>query len=159
MTKYIVSLQKTEANQFNHQNDREELACEIIACLQIGNFHKSMLSAAVADSASSTWNLLRTSAIASLEIDIDNEKQWRDEIFNLFKQDMKVQIAMEDAYNDILNAVLEFDRTCKKSLSLKDHEIFRYLNLDKAFDQIENTSHYEISDVVMNLFKVEFFNT
>ena len=72
---------------------------------------------------------------------------------------MKVQIAMEDAYNDILNAVLEFDRTCKKSLSLKDHEIFRYLNLDKAFDQIENTSHYEISDVVMNLFKVEFFNT
>jgi hypothetical protein len=118
-----------------------------------------MLSAAVADSASSTWNLLRTSAIASLEIDIDNEKQWRDEIFNLFKQDMKVQIAMEDAYNDILNAVLEFDRTCKKSLSLKDHEIFRYLNLDKAFDQIENTSHYEISDVVMNLFKVEFFNT
>lgn len=159
MTKYIVSLQQTKANQFIHQNEREELACEIIACLQIGNFHKSMLSAAVAESASSTWNLLRTSAIASLEIDIDNEKQWRDEIFNLFKQNMKVQIAIENAYDDILNAVIKFDQTCKKSLCLKDHDIFEYLNLGKAFDQIESTSHYEISDVVMNLYKVEFFNT
>ena len=159
MTKYIVSLQQTKANQFNHQNEREELACEIIACLQIGNFHKSMLSAAVAESASSTWNLLRTSAIASLEIDMDNEKQWRDEIFNLFKQDMKVQIAIENAYDDILNAVIKFDQTCKKSLLLKDHDTFEYLNLGKAFDQIEGTSHCEISDVVMSLYKVEFFNT
>lgn len=156
MTKYIVSLQKTQTNAFIEQTEREELACEIIARLKIGNFHKSFLSAAIADSATNTWNLLRTSAIASVEIDDSNEYQWRNEISKLYEQEMKVQVAIENAYNDILNAAQEFDRTCKKSLTLRDHDIFEYFNLDKAFDQIDNTSHSEISDLVLNLFKVKF---
>ena len=156
MTKYIVSMQKTKSNPFIEQTEREELACEIIARLEVGNFHKSFLSAAIADSATNTWNLLRTSAIASVEIDDSNENQWRNEISKLYEQDMKVQVAIENAYNDILNAAQEFDRTCKKSLTLRDHDIFEYFNLDKAFDQIDNTSHSEISDLVINLFKVKF---
>ena len=156
MTKYIVSMQKTKSNPFIEQTEREELACEIIARLEVGNFHKSFLSAAIADSATNTWNLLRTSAIASVEIDDSNENQWRNEISKLYEQDMKVETAIENAYNDILNAAQEFNRTCKKSLTLRDYDIFEYFNLDKAFDQIENTAHSKISDLVLDLFKVKF---
>lgn len=157
MTKYIVSLRNS--NQVDLSNGVEELVCEIISCISADRHHKSMLTASLEGSSSCTWHLLQKTAIASLEIDNITERQWVTEFANFYRQDTKVRTTVSNAYHDILNAALKFDRMCMKSQVLKDFDIFDDLNLDKAFDHIGNSSHCAISEVVREIFKVKFFHT
>jgi hypothetical protein len=158
MTKYIVAVKKSNSANFNQPGTREELACEIISFLSCNDFHIKTLAACEIESSLSTWYLMQKTAVAYLEIDDVNEKQWRNEFVNLFNQDLKIQNAIQVAHSEIVNVALEFDRMCKNSNNFKDIEIVDDMNLSKAFDQIENCSHWQISEVVLNMFKVEYFN-
>jgi hypothetical protein len=55
---------------------------------------------------------------------------------------LKIQNAIQVAHSEIVNVALEFDRMCKNSNNFKDIEIVDDMNLSKAFDQIENCSHW-----------------
>ena len=158
MTKYIVAFEKSASIHKSLLGSREQLACEIIAGLELENFHETTLVACEAESQLGTWYLMKKTAFASLEIDNFNEQHWRHEVAKFYKYDLDVQNAIEKAFDDILNAAKSFDRMCKDSHNFKDIQIVDDINLSKAFDQIENFSHCQISEVVLNMFKVEYFN-
>jgi hypothetical protein len=155
MTKYIVSVGKIEG--VNFPNSIEEIACEIISYISMSEHHKSMLTASAESSSSCTWHLLQKTAIASLEIDRDTKRQWVNHFAKFYRQDEIVRATVSNAYNDILDAALKFDRMCKKSEVFKDFDIFDDFNLDNAFDRIENSSYCAISEVVQKIYKVDFF--
>jgi hypothetical protein len=158
MTKYIVAFEKPSSIQKTLPGSREQLACEIIAGLDRENFHVTMLIACEAESKLGTWHLMKKTAFASLEIDNFNEHHWRCEVAKFYKYDLDVQNAIENAFEDILDALKSFNRMCNNSQNFKDIEIVDEFNLGKAFEHIENNSHCQISDAVKKIFKVEYFN-
>ena len=156
MTQYIVAVKKPTADLPNVLGRKEELACEIISHFCCEKHGTAQLSAFEADSKFATLALLDKSAIASLEIDDITEKQWKNEISKMYKREQAIRKAIDSSFHNIMSAAIAFEQVCYESTIFHEVEICDDLDLANAFDGIGTSAHFQISEIVRSIYKVNF---
>jgi hypothetical protein len=156
MKKYIVSVQKTSTDLLNQSDSKKDIASEIISHFCCEKHGTAQLSAFEADSKFATLALLDKSAIASLEIDDITEKQWKNEISKMYKREQAIRKAIDSSFHNIMSAAIAFEQVCYESTIFHEVEICDDLDLANAFDGIGTSAHFQISEIVRSIYKVNF---
>ena len=156
MKKYIVSVQKTSTDLLNQSDSKKDIASEIISHFCCEKHGTAQLSAFEADSKLATLALLDKSAIASLEIDDLTEKQWKNEISKMYKREQAIRKAIDSSFHNIMSAAIAFEQVCYESTIFHEIEICDDLDLANAFDGIGTSAHFQISEIVRSIYKVNF---
>ena len=156
MTKFIVSVQKTSTDLLNQSDSKKDIASEIISHFCCEKHGPAQLSAFEADSKFATLALLDKSAIASLEIDDITEKQWKNEISKMYKREQAIRKAIDSSFHNIMSAAIAFEQVCYESTIFHEVEICDDLDLANAFDGIGTSAHFQISEIVRSIYKVNF---
>ena len=156
MKKYIVSVQKTSTDLLNQSDSKKDIASEIISHFCCEKHGTAQLSAFEAYSKFATLALLDKSAIASLEIDDITEKQWKNEISKMYKREQAIRKAIDSSFHNIMSAAIAFEQVCYESTIFHEIEICDDLDLANAFDGIGTSAHFQISEIVRSIYKVNF---
>jgi len=156
MKKYIVSVQKTSTDLLHQSDSKKDIATEIISHFCCEKHGAAQLSAFEADSKLATLALLDKSAIASLEIDDLTEKQWKNEISKMYKREQAIRKAIDSSFHNIMSAAIAFEQVCYESTIFHEIEICDDLDLANAFDGIGTSAHFQISEIVRSIYKVNF---
>lgn len=157
MTKYLVFKNQQGSGKTNLPGSREELACKIAEVVAQDVLPKDFYIAYPIENSNCTWEILKDTAKFSVEIDDERAALWDREISPLLKLAGSIDDAIGDAYSAIVDAALSFDRACKKCDQFNDIEVLRNLDMDRAFDSLENNSPYEIASKVEEIFEVKSF--
>jgi hypothetical protein len=158
MTKYLVFKNQPDSGQTNAPGSREEMACTIATVVSQDALHKDFYIAYPLENPHSTWESLKDTAKFSVEIDDDRAALWENEIFPLTGLAENIDEAIGDAYGAIVDAAQAFERACEKSKNFQDIKVLENIGMDRAFDNLENSSPYEVSSRVEEIFEVESFH-
>lgn len=158
MTKYLVFKNEPGSGKTNAPGSREEMACAIAEVVTQDALPKDFYIAYPMESSNCTWESLKDTAKFSVEIDDERAELWDREISPLLDLAGAIDDAIGEAYSAIAEAALSFDRACKEFDQFNDIEVLRNLDMDRAFDSLENSSLYEIASKVEEIFEVESFH-
>jgi hypothetical protein len=158
MTKYLVFKNQPDSGQVNEPGSREEMACTIATVVSQDALPKDYYIAYPLENPHSTWESLKDTAKFSVEIDDERAELWEKEIFPLTGLAENIDEAIGDAYGAIVDAAQAFDRACEKSKNFQDIKVLENIGMDRAFDNLENGSFYEVSSRVEEIFEVESFH-
>jgi hypothetical protein len=155
MTKYLVFINDPKGNQKNEPGSREEMACEIAQVVGMDSLHKDYYIAFPVENPKANFESIKELAKCSVEIDDRRADMWLNEIHHIRQQIDNLDNAMSDAYSMIYDAVEKMNSTCKKSKHFKNIKIGRNFGLDHAFEQLDNTSEYDVISTIEEIFEVE----
>ena len=158
MTKYLVFKNQPDSGQTNVPGSREEMACSIATVVSQDALPKDFYIAYPLENPHSTWESLKDTAKFSVEIDDERAALWENEIFPLTGLAENIDEAIGDAYGAIVDAAQAFERACEKSKNFQDIKVLENIGMDRAFDNLENGSSYEVSSRVEEIFEVESFH-
>ncbi len=158
MTKYLVFKNQADIGQTNAPGSREEMACAIAEVVTQDALPKDFYIAYPMESSNCTWESLKDTAKFSVEIDDERAELWDREISPLLDQAGAIDDAIGEAYSVILHAAMAFDIACGKSDHFNDIKALENLELNRAFDSLENGSYYEVSAKVEEIFEVKSFH-
>ena len=155
MTKYLVFKNQPGSGQANVPGSREEMACTIAKVVSQDALPKDFYIAYPLENPHSTWESLKETAKFSVEIDDERAELWEKEILPLTDLSYAIDDAIGDAYSAIVEAARALDHACEKSKNFKDIEVSEHINIDRAFEAIENNLSFEIAEIVEEIFEVE----
>jgi len=155
MTKYLVFKNQPDSGQANVPGSREEMACTIATVVSQDALPKDFYIAYPLKNPHSTWESLKDTTKFSVEIDDERAALWENEIFPLTGLAENIDEAIGDAYGAIVDAAQAFERACEKSKTFQDIKVLENIGMDRAFDNLENGSSYEVSSRVEEIFEVE----
>jgi hypothetical protein len=158
MTKYLVCKNQPDSGQSNVPGSREEMACTIAMVVSQDVPKKDYYIAYPLENSNSNWDSLKDTAKFSVEIDDERAELWETEIFPLTVLAENIGEAIGDAYGAIVDAAQAFDRACEKSKNFHDIKVLENIGMDRAFDNLENGSSYEVSSRIEEIFEVEYFH-
>jgi hypothetical protein len=158
MTKYLVFRNQPDSGQTNVPGSREEMACTIAEVVSQDALPKDFYIAYPLENPNSNWDQLKETAMFSVEIDDERAEQWEKEISPLTDLAQAIDDAIGEAYSAIVEAARAFDHACEKSVYFKDIKALENIGMDRAFDNLENGSPYEVAAKVEEVFEVETFH-
>jgi len=158
MTKYLVFKNQPDSGQANVPGSREEMACTIATVVSQDALPKDFYIAYPLKNPHSTRESLKDTTKFSVEIDDERAALWENEIFPLTGLAENIDEAIGDAYGAIVDAAQAFERACEKSKTFQDIKVLENIGMDRAFDNLENGSSYEVSSRVEEIFEVESFH-
>ena len=157
MTKYYVFKSLDLNSLYMTPGSMEDLACEIAAFVSQWTFTKQNLISYSESNSQSAWVALQKMPSYTLEIDDAKAEIWKKEARQLVELARNIDIAIGNAYSEIVNSVRDFDNACEHSENFQDARVFDNLGLDAAFEILENNSEYSVLNIVEEIFKVRAF--
>jgi hypothetical protein len=157
MKKYYVFKSLDLNSLYMTPGSMEDLACEIAAFVSQGAEAKQNLISYSEDNSQATWEVLKKTPCFTLEIDNVKAEIWKKEARQLVGLARNIDIAIGNAYSEIVNSVRDFDNACEHSENFQDVRVFDDLGLDAAFEILENNSEYSVLNIVEEIFKVTAF--
>ena len=127
--------------------------------LQFNTEAKQNLISYSEDNSQATWEVLKRTPCFTLEIDNVKAEIWKKEARQLVGLARNIDIAIGNAYSEIVNSVRDFDNACEHSENFQDVRVFDDLGLDAAFEILENNSEYSILNIIEEIFKVTRSNS
>jgi hypothetical protein len=158
MTKYLVFKNQPDSGKVNVPGSREEMACTIAKVVTQDALPKNFYIAYPLEDPNSNRDHLKETAMFSVEIDDERADLWEKEISPLTDFAQAIDDAIGEAYSAIVEAARTFDHACEKSIHFKDIKALENLGMDRAFDNLENDSPYEVAAKVEEVFEVETFH-
>jgi hypothetical protein len=158
MTKYLVFKNQPDSGQANVPGSREEMACTIAKVVSQQPQPKDFYIAYPLENPHSTWESLKETAKFSVEIDDERAALWENEFLPLADLAENINEAIGDAYGAIVDAAQAFDHACEKSKNFQDFKVLDDIGMDRAFDNLENGSSYEVAARAEEIFEVESFH-
>ena len=158
MTKYLIMENPPDSGQFNESGSREELACAIAKVASMHEYSADHYIAFAVENPQASWAFLKDSVKYTVELDDTRAEIWSKEIEPLLQNAERVHDALWEAYSNIFDAAEEFDNVCENSRHFQDLTLSEDLALDSIFENIDNTSKFEISEKVDEIFEVETYS-
>ena len=158
MTKYLVFKNQPDSGQTNVPGSREEMACTIAKVVSQDALPKDFYIAYPLENPHSTWESLKDTAKFSVEIDDERAELWEKEILPLTDLSYAIDDAIGEAYAAIVEAAQALDHACEKSKNFQDIKVLQNIGMDRAFDNLENGSSYEVACRAEEIFEVESFH-
>jgi hypothetical protein len=155
MTKYLIMENPPGSEQSNEPGSREEMACAIVKAAALHSYPQDKFIAFPVENPNASWAFLRDSVKYTVELDDARAEIWSKEIEPLLQNAERVHDAIWEAYSNIFDAAEEFDNACENSRHFQDLTLSEDLALDSIFENIDNTSKFEISEKVDEIFEVE----
>lgn len=155
MTKYLVFKNEPGSEKTNVPGSREEMACAIAEVVTQDALPKDFYIAYPLENSNCTWEILKDTAKFSVEIDDERAELWEKEISPLVDLAGAIDDAIGEAYSVIIHAAMRFDTACEKSDNFNDIKALENLQMDRAFDSLENGSPYEVASKVEEIFEVQ----
>jgi uncharacterized protein (DUF58 family) len=155
MTKYLIMENPPGSEQSNEPGSREEMACAIVKAAALHSYPQDKFIAFPVENPNASWAFLKDSVKYTVELDDARAEIWSKEIEPLLQNAERVHDAIWEAYSNIFDAAEEFDNACQNSRHFQDLTLSEDLALDSIFENIDNTSKFEISEKVDEIFEVE----
>jgi hypothetical protein len=155
MTKYLIMENPPGSEQSNEPGSREEMACAIVKAAALHSYPQDKFIAFPVENPNASWAFLKDSVKYTVELDDARAEIWSKEIEPLLQNAERVHDAIWEAYSNIFDAAEEFDNACENSRHFQDLTLSEDLALDSIFENIDNTSKFEISEKVDEIFEVE----
>ena len=151
MTKYIILKNLSMSNQYKVGSD-EELACEIASRILLINSAASNYHAIEAASKQATFEVLKNSALCSLEINNANKKIWNSQIVKIYQKEKEMQDCIQNAWWSLQNLnkqIIQMGKSSKCCTKIQMNEDF---NLDFHFLSIDDSAHVDLSEDLMRIY-------
>jgi uncharacterized protein (DUF58 family) len=158
MTKYLIMENPPDSEQCNAPGSREEMACAIVKAASMHQYSADHYIAFAVENPQASWAFLKDSVKYTIELDDARAEIWSKEIVPLLQDAERVHDAIWEAYSNIFDAAEEFDNACQNSKHFQDLTLSEDLALDSTFENIENTSKFEISEKIDEIFEVDTYS-
>ena len=158
MTKYLIMENPPGSEQSNEPGSREEMACAIVKAAALHSYPQDKFIAFPVENPNASWAFLKDSVKYTVELDDARAEIWSKEIEPLLQDAERVHDAIWEAYSNIFDAAEEFDNACQNSKHFQDLTLSEDLALDSTFENIDNTSKFEIAEKIDEIFEVDTYS-
>ena len=155
MTKYYVFVNESGAQKSNEPGSAEMMACEIACAVGMDGFPANYYIAYPHDTAEATFGILKEQARFSIELDDAKIDIWRNEVEPLLEKISDSHDALSNAYGQIYDCAHELESAFKCSAHFSDINPASDLDVDSAYQYLENPSEYEMLQRVEEMFDVK----
>lgn len=152
MTKYFIFVNEPNTQKSNAPGSAEMVACEIACALGMDGFPANHYIAYPHDTAEATFGILKEQARFSIELDDAKLDIWRNEVEPLLEKITESHDVLSNAYGQIYDCAHELESAFESSEHFSDLNPASELNIDRAYEYLENPSEYEMLQRVEEMF-------
>ena len=157
MTRYLIFKNPENSGMTNVPGSAQAVACDIARTVEMmGNAAKDFV-AYPDDSSESTFDSLKALPVFAVELDQQRIDMWIKHAKPLLEMIDDVQDALGNAYSMIAVAVQDLESHCKSSELFSDLDLTSDMDIDRAFEYIENPSEDAFVEKITELFDVSLF--
>lgn len=157
MTKYLIFKNDPASGKLNAPGSPEQVACDIARAVDMEGAPPNAYIVFPADSPAATFEALKDTPRFSIELDQTKIDLWLNEAEPLLEKIYSVHDALGNAYGIIMDAVSELESDFESSEYFHDLELTVDMEIDRAFEYIENPSEYLYAEKLQEVFDVKVF--
>ena len=157
MTKYLIFKNDPASGKLNAPGSPEQVACDIARVIAMDGAPPNAYIVFPADSPAATFEALKDSPRFLIELDKSKIELWLNEAEPLLEKIYSVHDALGNAYGIIMDAVSELESNFESSEHFHDLELTVDMEIDRAFEYIENPSEYSFAEKLQEVFDVKVF--
>lgn len=157
MTKYLIFKNDPASKKLNAPGSPEQVACDIARAIEMDGAPANAFIVYPADSPSASFEALKETPRFSIELDQAKVDQWLNEAEPLLEKIYSVHDALGTAYGIIMDAIRDLESDLESSEYFQDLQLTSDMDIDRAFEYIENPSEYEFASKLAEVFDVKVF--
>lgn len=155
MTKYFIFKNDLKTGKLNEPGSAEQVACDIARAVALDADPPNAFIAYPEDSPSATFEALKDMPRFSIDLDQAKIDRWLNEAEPLLEKIHSVHDALGNAYGIIMDAIHELEADLENSEHFHDLQLTSDMNVDRAFEYLENPSEYEFATKLEEVFDVK----
>lgn len=155
MTKYFVFVNDPARDKSNAPGSAEEVACQIASAVGMDRLPSKYFIAYPQNSPESTFEAIKIGAKFSIDLDQAKIDTWRNEVEPLLDQISQSHDVLGNAYAQIADCAQELESAFEASEHFSDINPASDLDVDSAYQYLENPSGYEMLQRVEEMFDVK----
>lgn len=157
MIKYLIFKNEKDSGKSNLPGSPEEVACDIARTVEMDGNGKDAFIAYPADTPQATFEALKSLPCFAVELDQKKIDNWNNEAEPLLEKIYTVHDALGNAYSMIMAAIHDLESDCESSELFKELDLTGDMDIDSAFEHIENPSEYLFAEHVAEAFGVHVY--
>jgi hypothetical protein len=157
MTRYLIFKNSENSGMTNVPGSAQAVACDIARTVEMmGNAAKDFV-AYPDDSSEAKVESLKALQMFAVELDQQKIDRWINHAEPLLELIDNVQDALGNAYSMIASAVQDLESHCESSELFSGLDLTSDMDIDRAFEYIENPSEEMLVEKITELFDVKSF--
>jgi hypothetical protein len=157
MTKYLIFKNDPASGKLNAPGSPEQVACDIARAVDMEGAPPNAYIVFPADSPAATFEALKDTPRFSIELDQAKIDLWLNEAEPILEKIYSVHDALGNAYGIIMDAIRELESDLESSELFDGLNLTSEMDIDRAFEYIENPSEYEYAEKLQEVFDVKVF--
>ena len=155
MAKYLVFQNDKSIGKTSPAGSPEYIACEIARTVEGDSNPVDHFIAFAENTPEATFMTLKSVLRFSVVVDQRRTELWRDEVEPIRDQIYALYDTIGDCYSNITGGIQDLDRCCENSQHFSDVDMTSSMNVDSAFESIENPSEWDFCQKLEELFEVK----
>ena len=157
MTKYLIFKNDPASGKLNAPGSPEQVTCDIARAVDMEGAPPNAYIVFPADSPAATFEALKDTPRFSIELDQAKIDLWLNEAEPILEKIYSVHDALGNAYGIIMDAIRELESDLESSELFDGLNLTSEMDIDRAFEYIENPSEYEYAEKLQEVFDVKVF--
>lgn len=158
MTKYLIFKNDQTSGKLNAPGSPEQVACDIARAVETEGAPPNAFIVYPADSPAATFEAVKQVPRFSIELDQAKIDHWLNEAEPLLEKIYSVHDALGNAYGIIMDAVRDLESDLENSENFHDLQLTSDMDIDRAFEYIENPSEYEFATKLEEVFDIQLIS-
>jgi hypothetical protein len=155
MTNYLIFKNDPASGKLNAPGSPEQVACDIARAVALDADPPNAYIVYPAESPQATFEALKATPRFSIELHQGKIDHWLNEAEPLLEKIYSVHDALGNAYGIIMDAIRDLESDLENSEHFHDLQLTSDMDIDRAFEYIENPSEYEFVDKLEEIFEVK----
>lgn len=157
MTKYLIFKNDPTSGKLNAPGSPEQVACDIARVVEMEGAPPNAFVVYPADSQAATFEALKDTPRFSIELDKAKIDLWLNEAEPILEKIYSVHDTLGNAYGMIMDSIRELESDLESSEHFEGLDLTSEMDIDRAFEYIENPSEYEYAEKIQEVFDVKVF--